>query len=253
MEDSYTLFRLFKNTIKMIKIRGYDTSKVNSVVNGDFNNFISKYSDVESNSKKNSVQKLLLGPTINKKNMRNHISLIFKKEDGTKILVFFAVSEGKNSLPSEEVSVFSKILTDSETLNAIIISTVKLTAQSSNKLLELTGNKNYSIQFFLDEDMLYNPTEFILGSRISNDDGINYGIEILNDDEEEDFLDENKILKSQMPKIASGGPVAKYYGLKPGQIIKCIRMSVIPNTLINEEIFYRLVINKNLNKLKKKN
>lgn len=62
---------------------------------------------------------------------------------------------------------------------------------------------------------------------------------LLSDDEAKNILIEYKINKENLPRIFSGDRIAKYYNVKPGQIVKIIR----PSITAGEEILYRVCIN----------
>jgi hypothetical protein len=62
---------------------------------------------------------------------------------------------------------------------------------------------------------------------------------ILSDEEANDILKEYKINKENLPRILSGDRIAKYYNVKPGQIVKIIR----PSITAGNEIVYRICVN----------
>jgi DNA-directed RNA polymerase subunit H (RpoH/RPB5) len=62
---------------------------------------------------------------------------------------------------------------------------------------------------------------------------------LLSDDQAEEILTEYKIKKENLPRILSGDRIAKYYNIKPGQIVKIIR----PSITAGEEIIYRVCVN----------
>ena len=59
---------------------------------------------------------------------------------------------------------------------------------------------------------------------------------LLSDEEAKNILIEYKINKENLPRILSGDRIAKYYNVKPGQIVKIIR----PSITAGEEIAYRV-------------
>lgn len=62
---------------------------------------------------------------------------------------------------------------------------------------------------------------------------------LLSDDEGKNILTEYKLNKENLPRILSGDRIAKYYNIKPGQIVKIIR----PSITAGEEILYRVCVN----------
>lgn len=65
---------------------------------------------------------------------------------------------------------------------------------------------------------------------------------ILTDSEKEQFYLEFNLKKKEMGKILSSDPIARYYGMKPGDIVKIIR----PSISSGDSIYYRICI---LNKI----
>jgi DNA-directed RNA polymerase subunit H (RpoH/RPB5) len=62
---------------------------------------------------------------------------------------------------------------------------------------------------------------------------------LLSDEDAKNILTEYKINKENLPRILSGDRIAKYYNIKPGQIVKIIR----PSITAGEEILYRVCVN----------
>jgi DNA-directed RNA polymerase subunit H (RpoH/RPB5) len=62
---------------------------------------------------------------------------------------------------------------------------------------------------------------------------------LLSDEEAKNILIEYKINRDNLPRILSGDRIAKYYNIKPGQIVKIIR----PSITAGEEILYRVCVN----------
>lgn len=62
---------------------------------------------------------------------------------------------------------------------------------------------------------------------------------LLSEEEGKNILTEYKINKENLPRILSGDRIAKYYNIKPGQIVKIIR----PSITAGEEIIYRVCVN----------
>lgn len=103
--------------------------------------------------------------------------------------------------------------------------------QGSNKiekqLLEGEYDKD-KIEVFSDEELLINVVDsFLVPKHI-----------ILTDDETVKYMKEYKLIKDNMMKIYSGDPIAKYYNIKPKQVVKIIR----PSITAGEEIALRLCV-----------
>lgn len=218
---------LYKECITMLKIRGYT---VNEVTTTDPDVFRYDF-DYENNKfKANTVQNFLISQ--NKTTPRILMSNSFEK-NGTYCLLYFMEKNGENKkISKSEVEIFGKLFNESDYNWAIIVTPGPLSTDAYKHAKSLESTGNIKIQIFNDIDILSKPTSSNLGSKIE---------QILSPKEEEEFLNENKILKGQIPKILTEDPVAKYYGLLHGQIIKFLRKSLIPGTYSNENYFYRVV------------
>ena len=62
---------------------------------------------------------------------------------------------------------------------------------------------------------------------------------LLSDTEAKNILTEYKLNKENLPRILSSDRIAKYYNIKPGDIVKIIR----PSITAGEEIIYRVCVN----------
>lgn len=61
---------------------------------------------------------------------------------------------------------------------------------------------------------------------------------VLTDDEAQKYMDEYSLKKAEFPRILTTDPIAKYYNIKPGQLVKIIR----PSITAGEEIALRICV-----------
>ena len=55
------------------------------------------------------------------------------------------------------------------------------------------------------------------------------------------FLEEENLDKYKLPKMVVGDPISKFYMAKVGDVIKMKRKTATQDTLVNEQIVYRVV------------
>ncbi|PVV03869.1 hypothetical protein BB560_001641 [Smittium megazygosporum] len=90
----------------------------------------------------------------------------------------------------------------------------KTITPSANKIISQMSSK-YQMEAFNESDLLVNITHHELVPKHV----------VLKDEEKKALLARYHLKESQLPRIQSSDPVAKYYGLKKGQVVKIIRAS----------------------------
>jgi DNA-directed RNA polymerase subunit H (RpoH/RPB5) len=121
---------------------------------------------------------------------------------------------------SEDIERFLDTHVDNKKIFVILSGSTKIEKQ----LLEYNNT-----EVFNDVDLMVNIVENNLVPRHI----------LLSDEEAKNILTEYKINKENLPRILSGDRIAKYYNIKPGQIVKIIR----PSITAGEEILYRVCVN----------
>lgn len=121
---------------------------------------------------------------------------------------------------SEDIESFLDKYIDDKKFFIVLAGSTKIEKQ----LLEYNNT-----EVFNDEDLLVNIVDNNLVPKHI----------LLSDDEASNILIEYKINKENLPRIFSVDRIAKYYNIKPGQIVKIIR----PSITAGEEIIYRVCVN----------
>jgi len=89
------------------------------------------------------------------------------------------------------------------------------------------------VQVYIDHEILYNPLIHSLGSRY----------QLMTTEETIEFFNnpDNYVTESQIHQIDMQGAICKYLGLYPGQLLRVERDILVPGSMIQHEIIYRLV------------
>ena len=83
------------------------------------------------------------------------------------------------------------------------------------KLKETNDSKLFHIELFEDKELIVNIIEHVLVPKHI----------ILSDEEKQTLLKKYRLKESQLPKILTTDPVARFLGLVKGQVVKIIRAS----------------------------
>jgi DNA-directed RNA polymerases I, II, and III subunit RPABC1 len=116
---------------------------------------------------------------------------------------------------------------ESETVNrAILVVQQDLSAHAKATLTH--DVRDFTLEFFKESELLVNITKHILVPRHI----------LLTTEEKAELLKRYKLKDSQLPAIQRTDPVARYYGLQRGEVVKIIRNSETAGKYVT----YRLVI-----------
>lgn len=95
----------------------------------------------------------------------------------------------------------------------ILVTAIALSAQA-RKVVAVTANFS-QIECFLEEDLLVNITHHeLVPTHI-----------VLSKEEKQALLKRYRLKETQLPRILNKDPIARYFGLKRGQVVKIIRIS----------------------------
>lgn len=148
------------------------------------------------------------------------------KIDSLKIAYVSFILDSKSFSKKDLVAM--KLMIDetytSNDMSVIIIVQDKPTPQIAKELL----NDEYkSYEIFLMKNLMINITHHEIVSKHI----------LLTSEEIEKVLEEYQTVRSQLPKLLITDPVAKYYGMKAGDVCKIIRQS----PMTGESYYYRIV------------
>jgi len=193
-------FKIRKTTLEMIQDRGFKVSDEDLMMT---------YQDFSNRLEENQINIIALHQSSNLKGIYVHYILetkTFSKKDLLNLKLFM-----DENYPTKEMTV-------------IIITQDKPTPQIAKELL----NDEFKLyEVFLTKMLMFNITHHeVVPKHI-----------ILTEEEAKKVIDDFDATKSQLPKLLSTDPVAKYYGMKTGTICKIVRNS----QMTGESIYYRIV------------
>ena len=181
------LYRVWKTLNKMMEDRGYI---------------------IEENYSQISYQDWLL-----KNNNKSTLNGIFYKKVGENIVrLYFEYLEGLKLIANDIGSFFSK-MKDAKADSGIIVISGILSSQAKQKLADI--NIELQVECFNISELMVNITEHAYVPKHI----------LLTEDEKKELMKRYRIKESQLPKILHNDPVAKYLGLKRGDVVKIIRSS----------------------------
>ena len=106
------------------------------------------------------------------------------------------------------------------------MTTQGMTPSAKQSLVDMAPK--YILEHFLESELLINLTDHELVPEHV----------VMTPEEKRELLLKYKLKDNQLMRIQAGDPVARYYGLKRGQVIKIIR----PSETAGRYISYRLVV-----------
>ena len=181
------LYRVWKTLNKMMEDRGYI---------------------IEENYSQISYQDWLL-----KNNNKSSLNGIFYKKEGENIVrLYFEYLEGIKLIANDIGSFFSK-MKDAKADSGIIVISGVLSSQAKQKLADI--NIELQVECFNISELMVNITEHAYVPKHI----------LLTEEQKKDLMKRYRIKENQLPKILHTDPVAKYLGLKRGDVVKIIRSS----------------------------
>ena len=211
------LYEIKKNQIKMAMRRGYQINPAEIKNVSSFDHFMRVYIP---HAEKNQIT------------FRSALTNVYANTDGRPSFVaYYADVDPKTTLLGKgELSGAIEYMRQYKIKDGIVI-TKKLLSPSASSTLE--SLLTFNIQIFLEEEMSYDPTEhFLVPTHIP-----------LSDEEQTKFLNENDITIDKLPIIPTKDIIARYYGLRPGQIVRIERENMY-ESIILKSVAYKAIMDK---------
>lgn len=118
-------------------------------------------------------------------------------------------------------------MTEESVNRAILVVQEAMTSHAKQALKE-TSTLGLTMEHFQEAELLVNITEHVLVPKHV----------VMTDGEKKELLKRYKLKDVQLPRIQLNDPVARYFGLSRGQVVKIIR----PSETAGRYVTYRLVV-----------
>ncbi|KPP73030.1 DNA-directed RNA polymerases i II and III subunit rpabc1-like [Scleropages formosus] len=149
--------------------------------------------------------------------------LVAHNDDPTDQMFVFFPEEPKVGIKT--IKMYCQRMQEENITRAIIVVQMGMTPSAKQSLVDMAPK--YILEQFLQQELLINITEHELVPEHI----------VMTKEEVTELLARYKLKESQLPRIQAGDPVARYFGLKRGQVVKIIR----PSETAGRYITYRLV------------
>ncbi|KAH9413666.1 DNA-directed RNA polymerases I, II, and III subunit RPABC1 [Dermatophagoides pteronyssinus] len=207
----YKLWRVLKTVMQLCNDRGYLVTQDEK--DQTLEQFKEKYGDK---------------PSENHPSRSDLIVLVSHMNDPTVLLTdqMFVFFPDEPKIGIKTVKNYCHRMQEENITRAIIVVQQGMTPSAKQALVDMLPK--YIIEQFLESELLINITEHELVPQHI----------ILTVEEKAELLARYKLKESQLMRIQASDPVARYYGLKRGQVVKIIR----PSETAGRYISYRLVV-----------
>lgn len=203
--ETYRLWRVRKTVMQLCHDRGYLVTQ--EELDQTLDQFKELYGDSPSERKRSNL-----------------IVLVAHTDDPTDQMFVFFPDEPKVGIKT--IKSYCQRMQEENISRAIIVVQQGMTPSAKQSLVDMAPK--YILEQFLEAELLVNITEHQLVPEHI----------VLTPDEKHDILQRYKLKESQLPRIQQGDPVARYFGLKRGQVVKIVR----PSETAGRYVTYRLVV-----------
>ena len=206
-QETYKLWRIRKTVMALCHDRGYLVTQ--DELDQSLEQFKQQFGDKPS-EKQPSRNDLII--------------LVAHNDDPTDQMFVFFPEEIKIGIKT--IRAYCKRMQEENITRAIIVVQNGMTPSAKQSLADMAPK--YILEQFLESELLINLTEHDLVPEHV----------VMTPEEKKELLNKYKLKENQLMRIQAGDPVARYYGLKRGQVIKIIR----PSATAGRYISYRLVV-----------
>ncbi|XP_046545567.1 DNA-directed RNA polymerases I, II, and III subunit RPABC1 [Haliotis rubra] len=206
-QETYKLWRIRKTIMQLCHDRGYLVTQ--DELDQTLDEFKAQFGDK---------------PSERKPGRSDLIVLVAHNDDPTDQMFVFFPEEPKVGIKT--IKTYCQRMQEENITRAIIVVQAGMTPSAKQALVEMAPK--YILEQFREAELLINITEHMLVPEHV----------VMTPEEKSELLARYKLKDSQIPRIQQGDPVARYFGLKRGQVVKIIR----PSETAGRYVSYRLVV-----------
>ncbi|KAL4236386.1 DNA-directed RNA polymerases I [Mactra antiquata] len=205
--ETYKLWKIRKTIMQLCHDRGYLVTQ--DELDQTLDEFKAQFGDK---------------PSERKPSRSDLIVLVAHNDDPTDQMFVFFPEDDKVGIKT--IKTYCQRMQEENITRAIIVVQVGMTPSAKQALVDMAPK--YILEQFLESELLINITEHMLVPEHV----------VMTTEEKQELLDRYKLKESQLPRIQQGDPVARYFGLKRGQVVKIIR----PSETAGRYVSYRLCV-----------
>ena len=199
-DELYRLFKVYNTLNEMMADRGYEIFRKDKT-----------YEEWEKEIKDKNEMKGIFTKIIKNENENEENESQNGEKEIKKIHLYFHYIPNAK-LNKECIQNFIQLMQTDKVNSGMMITSAKLTQQAKQ---QIEGSKELIIEVFNLNELVVNITKHELVPKHT----------LLSQKDKKQLLDRYKIRDSQLPKILISDPVAKYLGLRRGDVVKITRES----------------------------
>ncbi|OZC04839.1 RNA polymerase Rpb5 domain protein [Onchocerca flexuosa] len=205
--ETYKLWRVRKTVMQMCHDRGYLVTQ--EELDQTLENFKDTFGDKPSERHPS----------------RNELTvLVAHNDDPTDQMFVFFPEDSKIGIKT--IKAICQQMQEQAITRAIIVVQTGMTPSAKQAIADMAPK--YTLEQFLEAELMVNITEHELVPEHV----------VMTNEEKNELLNRYKLKDTQLPRIQQSDPVARYFGLRRGQVVKIIR----PSETAGRYITYRLVV-----------
>ncbi|EDW32311.1 GL10501 [Drosophila persimilis] len=206
-EELYKMWRIRKTVLQMCHDRGY------LVTQEELDQTLQGFQEIFGDR-----------PSENCPSRADITLLVAHNDDPTDQMFVFFPEEPKVGI--KDIKRYCLRMQEESIYRAIIVVQNSITPSARQALVEMAPK--YVLEQFLEAELMFNITE---------NENVPEHV-VMTPDEKQELLSRYKLRESMLMRIQVNDPVSRYFGLKPGQVVKIIRSSKTAGRYIS----YRIVV-----------